>query len=270
MSRSETVATGLKVAVVGGSIAGCAVAIALQRIGCDVTVYERSTGQLEDRGAGLGIPLSLLQALVARDLVDADMAHFEATKCPFVLRHDHGEGDAFQGRILWEQPIAVALTNWGVLYRHLRSRVPDDRYHQGHEVIDIGEAEDGVAVRLADGRVARFALVVCADGQHSIGRRFLFPDQSLQYVGYILWRGLAEEASISQIERFENRVTWAVSPSGYCLLYIVPSRAEALSPGSRQVNWVMYENVTDSALPGVLTDAQGYYHRPETAPKPTV
>ncbi|WP_179137636.1 FAD-dependent oxidoreductase [Candidatus Entotheonella palauensis] len=179
-------AFGAKVAVVGGSIAGCAAAIALQRIGCEVTVYERSTGQLVDRGAGLGIPLSLLQTLVARDLVDADMVHFEATKCPFVLRSDDGERDAFQGRILWEQPIAVAVTNWSVLYRQLRSRVPDGHYHQGHEVIDIRETGDeAVSVHLSDGRIVEFDLVVCADGQHSVGRRLLFPDQSLQYVGYI-------------------------------------------------------------------------------------
>ncbi len=254
-------AFGVKVAVVGGSIAGCAAAIALQRIGCEVTAYERSTGQLVDRGAGLGIPLSLLQTLVARDLVDADMVYFEATKCPFVLRSDNGERDAFQGRILWEQPIAVAVTNWSVLYQQLRSRVPDNHYHQGHEVIDIHETGDeAVSVHLSDGRIVEFDLVVCADGQHSVGRRLLFPDQSLQYVGYIFWRGLAEVASISHLERFEDRITWAVGPKGYCLLYLVPSRTDILAPETRQVNWVLYENVTDRELPGVLTDAQGVVH----------
>ncbi len=78
-------AFGVKVAVVGGSIAGCAAAIALQRIGCEVTVYERSTGQLVDRGEGLGIPLSLLQTLVARDLVDADMVYFRSDEVPFCI-----------------------------------------------------------------------------------------------------------------------------------------------------------------------------------------
>lgn len=52
-------ATGLNVAIIGGSIAGCAAAIALRRVGCEVTVYERSRGTLEDRGAGIGMPLAL-------------------------------------------------------------------------------------------------------------------------------------------------------------------------------------------------------------------
>jgi 2-polyprenyl-6-methoxyphenol hydroxylase-like FAD-dependent oxidoreductase len=55
-------------------------------------------------------------------------------------------------------------------------------------------------------------------------------------------------------------VTWAVSETGYCLLYLVPSRTEEVAVGKRQVNWVLYENVAATALPGVLTDAHGVVH----------
>ena len=88
-----------------------------------------------------------------------------------------------------------------------------------------------MSVHFADGHTAQFDLVVCADGPQSVGRRLLFPAQPLQYVGYILWRGLAEESSVSQSERFEDRVTWAVSDTGYCLLYLVPSRVEEVAVG---------------------------------------
>ena len=73
---SPGAATGLQVAIVGGYLAGCSAAIALRRAGCEVTVYERSRGTLEDRGAGIGMPLALLHTLIARDFVDADIAHF--------------------------------------------------------------------------------------------------------------------------------------------------------------------------------------------------
>ena len=71
---SPRAATGLNVAIVGGSIAGCAAAIALRRAGCAATVYERSRGKLEDRGAGIGMPLALLRILIERNFVDAGMA----------------------------------------------------------------------------------------------------------------------------------------------------------------------------------------------------
>ena len=55
---------GSRVAVVGGSIAGCAAAIALDRLGCRVDVFERSTGALRDRGSGIAIPLALRDELM--------------------------------------------------------------------------------------------------------------------------------------------------------------------------------------------------------------
>jgi 2-polyprenyl-6-methoxyphenol hydroxylase-like FAD-dependent oxidoreductase len=252
---------GLKVAIVGGSLAGCAAAIALQRVGCAVTVYERSRGKLEDRGAGIGMPLALLHTLIERDFVDATMAHLPVTRSPFVLRTSAEPEGQDRGRLLWEQPIAAAVTNWGIVYRHLRSRIPETVYHQGLEVTALSELDNAaIGVHLADGQTEQFDLVVCADGQQSVGRHLLFPTQALQYVGYVLWRGLAEEQCVGHIELLEDRVTWAVSESGYCLLYLVPSRTEEVAVGRRQVNWVWYEKVTATALPGVLTDAQGIVH----------
>ncbi|MEW2455904.1 FAD-dependent oxidoreductase [Streptomyces albus] len=58
---------GSHVAVVGGSIAGCAAAVALARAGREVTVFERSRGGLRDRGAGITLPASLRD-----ELLDAD------------------------------------------------------------------------------------------------------------------------------------------------------------------------------------------------------
>jgi 2-polyprenyl-6-methoxyphenol hydroxylase-like FAD-dependent oxidoreductase len=224
-------------------------------------MYERSRGKLEDRGAGIGMPLALLRTLIERDFVDASIAHLQATKAPFVLRADGKDGGPARRQVLWEQPIAAAVTNWGIMYRHLRSRIPDAIYHQGQEVTAVSDhGNDTMAVHLADGHTAHFDLVVCADGPQSVGRRLLFPTRSLQYVGYILWRGLAEEHAVANIPLFEDRVTWAVSDTGYCLLYLVPSRAEEVTVGRRQVNWVLYENVADTALPGVLTDAHGIVH----------
>ncbi len=56
----------LRVAVVGGSVAGLGAAMALRGAGCDVDVYERAPGPMADRGAGIVVQDDLLR-LLARD-----------------------------------------------------------------------------------------------------------------------------------------------------------------------------------------------------------
>jgi 2-polyprenyl-6-methoxyphenol hydroxylase-like FAD-dependent oxidoreductase len=48
-----TRSTSYRIAVIGGSIAGCGVAIAAARAGHDVVVYERSRAELAERGLGM-------------------------------------------------------------------------------------------------------------------------------------------------------------------------------------------------------------------------
>ena len=42
-----------RVAIVGGSLGGLTAALLLRDLGLDVTVYERSGAELEQRGAGI-------------------------------------------------------------------------------------------------------------------------------------------------------------------------------------------------------------------------
>jgi 2-polyprenyl-6-methoxyphenol hydroxylase-like FAD-dependent oxidoreductase len=44
--NSGALISGLRVAIAGGAIAGCAAAIELRRLGCEIMVFERSPGQL--------------------------------------------------------------------------------------------------------------------------------------------------------------------------------------------------------------------------------
>ncbi|SCD41539.1 MULTISPECIES: hypothetical protein [unclassified Streptomyces] len=64
-------AAALRIGVVGGSIAGCAAAVAGFRAGADVTVYERSGAELQDRGFGIVIPPPLHRELVGSGHLDA-------------------------------------------------------------------------------------------------------------------------------------------------------------------------------------------------------
>src|SRR5690242_1914033 len=117
---------GSRVGIIGGSIAGCATAIALQRLGCDVQVFERSSGVLRDRGSGIAIPVPLRDELIEAGYLPASYAHCRANLRWWIL----ADGTA-SGRLLWAQPASAAHNNWGVLWRSLRAGVADERYHDG-------------------------------------------------------------------------------------------------------------------------------------------
>ncbi|MGH8517514.1 MAG: NAD-binding protein, partial [Panacagrimonas sp.] len=114
-----------RVGIVGGSIAGCAAAIELGRLGCEVTLFERTGETLKDRGAGIGVPRSVVETLKARDLIDRDTAFFRSDVFTRLWRTPT---ESRYGYLAWDQPIFLSLVNWGQLYRNLRRRVPDPVY----------------------------------------------------------------------------------------------------------------------------------------------
>lgn len=257
-ATSSTVTHGLKVGIVGGSIAGCTTAIELLRLGCDVTLFERTGEELKDRGVGIGVPSSVMETFIKRDLVDADTPYFPGHSFTRLWRTAQQRRYGYRA---WDQPANLALLNWGGLYRNLRQRVPDHVYHTARRVVALREHAPGpVCVEVADGAAYEFDLVVCADGYTSLGRRTLFPEVRLNYAGYVLWRGFLLETELTESRPLESGVLCPGYPGGHGIFYFVPGPEGGVAPGQRLVNWGLYLPVAESALAEVLTDTDGRVH----------
>ena len=248
--------SSLSVGIIGGSIAGSTLAAVLARDGCAVTVLERSD-EPKDGGAGIGVPMSVVDTLVARDLVDSDMPHFVANRFPRLWRADKEER---YGHVVWEQAGSLALLNWGALYRSLRKRVPIGAYRAACKVTALRERVDGVVVDLADGRTREFDLVVCADGYRSIGRQMLFPTIKPEYVGYVLWRGVLAEKDLSESAPLERAVCWPSYGGGHGPFFFVPGPDGSIEAGRRLVNWGLYLRVTEIERAELLIGKDGSLH----------
>jgi 2-polyprenyl-6-methoxyphenol hydroxylase-like FAD-dependent oxidoreductase len=251
----------MNIGIIGGSIAGCSAAVELQRSGHTVTVFERSAVGLEGRGAGIGTPIPTLQTLIHRDLVGQTMPRFTVADHPLATRS--GPSDLL-GRTALTLPLNMALCNWGDLYRELRGRVPDAAYRAGCDVTACALAGDGerVSVRLADGSVAAFDLLVFADGYRSYGRTILAPDAALSYRDYVLWRGVLTEdhlADTSPLETALYRLHFKDMP-GNAVFYLVPGSDGSIERGRRWVNWACYLAVPANDLPAFLVDVDGFQH----------
>ena len=255
---------GLKVGIVGGSIAGCTVAIELSRLGCDVTLFERTGDELKDRGAGIGVPTAVFDTLVRRDLVDPNTPYFAGRGFTRLWRTPE---EPRYGYLAWDQPADLALLNWGVLYRNLRKRVPNSIYRAEHRAVGLrAVAKDSVDVELADGTERPFDLVVCADGYTSLGRRLLFPGVGIEYAGYVLWRGILSESAMEDAAPLQSGVHSPGYPGGHGIFYFVPGSDGSIASGTRVVNWGMYVPVPQTTLSKFFTDNEGRVHEGSLPP----
>ncbi len=246
----------LRVAVIGGSITGCTAAIELTRAGCEVVLFERSGEELKDRGAGIGVPSSGIEAYITRGLIAPDVPFFNADSFKRIWRT---EAQPVSGYLAWAQPTNMALLNWGALYRNLRERVPAGVYRADQRVVALRNVDDHAEVTLANGAVQTFDLVVCADGYASLGRRTLFPAVEATYAGYVLWRGsLPESALPAAPGPLESGISALGYPGGHGIFYFVPGVDGATAVGQRLVNWGMYLPAPD--LAELMVDRAGRLH----------
>jgi 2-polyprenyl-6-methoxyphenol hydroxylase-like FAD-dependent oxidoreductase len=239
-----------KVVVVGGSLGGLFDAIALRSLGFDVDIYEKSSGLMHDRGAGI-----VFQPEVAEFLTHYNVAPLESVVVPVhTRRYIHADGS-----IAEEGPMPQAMTSWDALYRKLRAAFGEDRYHVGVRLTGFDTTGEKVTARFDGGNDVTGDLLVGADGPGSAVRRQLLPDVRSEYAGYVAWRGVVLEHDAPELaSEFAGRFTFFQARHTHILCYLIPGLNGSLTSGQRRLNWVWYLNaVPGDELDRVLTDKDG-------------
>jgi len=240
----------LKVVVAGGSLGGLFNAIALRSLGCEVEVFEKSSGLMKDRGAGI-----VFQQEVSEFLTRYKVAPLEAVVVPVRTRRYL----AADGSVAQEGPMPQAMTSWDMLYRKLRVAFGDDHYRVGVQLTGFETANDKVTAGFEGGREEVCDLLVGADGPGSTVRQQLLPTVRSEYAGYVAWRGVVLEHQAPDLAaEFADRFTFFQAPHTHILCYLIPGPDGSLTPGHRRLNWVWYLNAAPGEeLDRVLTDKDG-------------
>lgn len=238
------------VAVIGGSLGGLTAACVLRDAGCEVDVFERSTGALQGRGAGLAALEQTLRYPVHHAGVPAE----DFCSTTEWIRFLHPDGST-----RYQQKHRYVFSSWNAVYQALMTGFPAQRYHPGHEMASFRDVGTQVEVAFANGTVRRVDLLVCADGITSTARARLLPGVWPRYAGYVAWRGVLPESQLSATAfgRLHSAITYQQMPAGHILVYPIPASDGSVRAGKRLMNMVWYRNVDSNDLERVLTDRHG-------------
>ena len=150
-----------------------------------------------------------------------------------------------------------------LLHDAVLERLGPDAVRTGLSLSGFMQDEGGVTAHFTDtrrgdaGHTARGAVLVCADGMHSVARRRFYPDEGApRWNGMMMWRGATES------EPWQDGRTMAIG-GGMGAKFVLYPIAEA-GGGRQLMNWVV-NIVTASAL---TPPPQESWSRP--APRATV
>ncbi|KAI6083844.1 FAD/NAD(P)-binding domain-containing protein [Hypoxylon rubiginosum] len=162
----------IRIAVIGGGLAGAIVANSLRKTPLvDVQVYE-SAPEFSERGLGIGLSKLALQALEeiipsATDLLRSDAGAVDIGASRIVI----GSGPKAGALVCdIEGDAGLAMTR-GPLLKALLSLVPNDILHAAKKLASLEQTASGVNITFEDGTAATFDAVIGADGIFSTVRK---------------------------------------------------------------------------------------------------
>ncbi|CAM5333819.1 MULTISPECIES: FAD-dependent monooxygenase [Streptomyces] len=259
-------AAALRIGVIGGSIAGCAAAVAGRRAGADVTVYERSRADLQERGFGIVIPPPLHAELVGSGYLDAAMPTAPVGTRVWLTRRPGGRS----ARELARQSSPVTPCNWGLLWRSLRVSAGPVRYLRGRPVTSVGREGSGRGVITTARSGEAYDVVVGADGHASATRRLVAPGLRPKPAPYAVWRGAIPLGALTghprELELLRGAWVTLGFPGGHGIFYLIPGGPQdgdgGTGPGNRLLAYAVYGRPPEGADPGPYVHELAKEHFP--------
>ena len=203
-------AAPLQVILVGAGIGGLTTALALARVGVEVTLVEQAR-TLDEVGAGVQLSPNASRVLFQLGLEAGLRAVASAPRAVEVREHR-------SGRLLLRTELgAAAEARWGAPYLQVHradlqrlllravERCGRIRLRLGARIDAVEQVGERVHARgcSADGALAELAgdVLIGCDGLKSSVRANLFGRQPPRFTGQVAWRGLVEAESLDPVAR---------------------------------------------------------------------
>jgi salicylate hydroxylase len=220
----------IRIGIVGAGIGGLTLALALRQRGLAAEVYEQAS-ELREICAAVGLTANGTRELERLGCLDA-IAAFSTEPSELIWREWR------EGRRIAAFPIAQGgayRTRFGApfigihradLQRVLGAAHGLDRLHLGHRLVSIKEWNRVVQLHFANGNSAEVDILVGADGQRSIVRRYVVGEERAAYSGTSGFRGIVPVRVLPSLPDSHALQFW-MGPKAHLLHYpIGPSGSD--------------------------------------------
>lgn len=175
------------IAIIGGGIGGLATAAALRQFGIATTVYERDPASATS-GAGITLWANAGRALEFLGILPDALRRGSRIRS-MELRDPSGSVISRTGLAgFGGEPLCIARVD---LIELLESKIPPQSIRRGFTLESLDSSSEGFRVAFQNGREAKHAAVIGADGLHSRVRAWLHESRPPRYAGHVCWRGIA-------------------------------------------------------------------------------
>lgn len=231
-----------KIAVVGGGIAGLALALGLHQRGLACDVYE-TVPEVKELGVGITLLPHAMRELAALGLqAELEAVAIENLESVFFNRY---------GQFVYREPrgrhAGYALPELGIhrgklhriLYQAALQRLGAGRVHTDRRCVRVEQDGQGATLHFiasssgAAVQPVRADVVVACDGVNSAVRRQFYPDEELAFAGINTWRGVTRRAPILTGKSY---LRIGSIETGKMVIYPIVDDVEG--QGGQLINWV--------------------------------
>jgi salicylate hydroxylase len=211
--------------IIGGGIGGLTAAVALERAGFRVEVYERAR-EIGDVGAGISLGVSASKGLYALGLREILRAAADLPQVGAALHYQTGEplGGGFALRVFHAEDLPyvnqIHRADLFTILREALERLNPAALHLGHAFAGFEQDGEGVTAIFADGKRVRGAALIGCDGIRSAVRQQMFGLEDPRFTGRVVYRFLVPMADAAPYMHAGGSISY-IAPRQSLLRYTV-------------------------------------------------
>ena len=224
----------VRIGIVGAGIGGLTLALALRQRGLTADVYEQAS-ELREIGAAVALTangtrelqrLGCLEAIAALSTEPSEIIWRGWRDDKRIASFPIGKGGVYRTRF--------GAPYFGIhrsdLQRVLGAAHGSDRLHLGHRLVSLSEISNVIRLDFANGTTAEVDVLIGADGQHSLVRKYVVGEERVAYSRTSGFRGIVPVRSLPSLPDPQAVQFW-MGPNAHLLHF-------ALGPSASDVNFL--------------------------------